>query len=162
MAAPILAYTEINETLPSRPLRILCVAWKDLAHPEAGGAEVVVDELATRLVELGHDVTLLCSGPIGPRKYRVVENGLKYTQYLRAPLKYAREFRDVDLVVDFVAGMPFFSPLWRRRPRVAVVFHIHGEQWHRHFRTPIASTFRRVEATGLAAGYRGTDVITIS
>ena len=32
--------------LPAEPVRILFVAWKDLAHPKAGGSEVVVDVLA--------------------------------------------------------------------------------------------------------------------
>ena len=144
------------------PLRILFVAWKDQANPDAGGSEVVVDELAQGLMERGHEVALVAGGPVGQRPYRVVGNGGRYSQYLTAPYRYAREFRDYDLVVDVVNGMPFFSPLWRRGPRVCMLFHVHGEQWDRYFPPLVARTFRRVESQGVPLVYRHTRFVTIS
>lgn len=146
----------------TKPLKILFVSWKDLDHPDAGGSEVVVDELARGLNALGHEAAVLCGGPIGRHSYRVVDNGGRYRQYLTAPLKYAREFRDVDLVVDVANGIPFFSPAWRRGPRLCMFFHLHGEQWHRYFPSPIAATFRRIEAQGVPRAYRNTRFLTIS
>lgn len=145
-----------------RPLKVLFVAWKDLAHPDAGGSEVVVDELARGLIARGHEVALVCAGPVGEHPYRVVDNGGRYQQYLSAPIRYAREFRDVDLVVDVVNGMPFFSPLWRRGPRLCMLFHVHGEQWARYFPRPVAATFSRIEARGVPLAYRNTRFVTIS
>jgi glycosyltransferase involved in cell wall biosynthesis len=143
-------------------MRVLFVAWRDLAHPKAGGSEVVVDFLARGLQERGHDVTLLCGGPIAPRDYPVVDNGSTYGQYLNAPVRYARRFRDVDLVVDVVNGMPYFSPLWRRAPRLALVTHVHTNQWAEYFPRPIAAVARAVEQRGLQFVYRGTRFVTIS
>ncbi|MBM3675018.1 MAG: glycosyltransferase [Actinobacteria bacterium] len=160
MLVPVTA--DLDRGPAARPLKILFLSWKDLAHPNAGGSEVVVDELAMGLRARGHEVALVCGGPIEARPYRVVDNGGRYSQYLTAPLRYAREFRDVDLVVEVVNGMPFFSPVWRRGPRLCVLFHVHGEQWHRYFPTPVASTFRRIEARGVPVAYRNTRFVTIS
>jgi glycosyltransferase involved in cell wall biosynthesis len=143
-------------------VRILFVAWKDLAHPKAGGSEVVVDVLANHLVQRGHEVSLLCSGPVGPRAYPVVANGGMYTQYLRAPWQYARHFRDVDLVVDVANGMLFYSPLWRRGPRLCLVHHVHAEQWARYFPRPIAAAAQLVEAKSLPLVYRNTHFVADS
>jgi glycosyltransferase involved in cell wall biosynthesis len=143
-------------------MRFLFVAWRDMAHPKAGGSEVVIDMLARGLIQRGHEATLLCGGPTGPRLYPVVANAGTYTQYLMAPLRYARRFRGVDVVVDVVNGMPYFSPLWRRRPRLASVTHVHTSQWSRYFPPPIAAAARFVERHGLRLAYRNTRFITIS
>jgi glycosyltransferase involved in cell wall biosynthesis/ubiquinone/menaquinone biosynthesis C-methylase UbiE len=143
-------------------LRFLFVSWRDLANPRAGGSEVVVDRLASRLQARGHDVTLLAGGPVGERAYPVVDNGGTYSQYLTAPLQYARHFRDADVVVDVVNGMPFFSPLWRHKARVCLLFHVHADQWDRYFPPPVARSFRALEARGLPAVYRDTPFLTIS
>jgi glycosyltransferase involved in cell wall biosynthesis len=143
-------------------MRILFVAWRDLAHPKAGGSEVVIDVLARGLQERGHDVTLMCGGPTEPRPYRVVTNGGTYSQYLMAPFRYARRFRDCDVVVDVVNGMPYFSPLWRRRPRLAAVTHVHTNQWARYFPRPVAAAASFVERRGLRLVYRKTRFVTIS
>ena len=42
-------------------MRILVVNWRDIHHPEAGGAEVHFHETFTRIAKAGHHVTLLCS-----------------------------------------------------------------------------------------------------
>ncbi len=143
-------------------MRILFVAWKDLAHPKAGGSEVVVDVLARSLMDRGHEVSLLCSAPVEPRPYEVVPNGGMYTQYLRAPFEYARRFRDADLVVDVANGMLFYSPLWRRGPRLCLVHHVHAEQWDRYFPRPVAAAFQVVEARSLPLVYRSTHFIADS
>lgn len=143
-------------------MRILFVSWRDLAHGNAGGSEVVVDRLACGLQSRGHEVALLCGGPIGPRPYDVVENGSTYTQYATAPIHYLRQFRDADLVVDVVNGMPFFSPLWRRKPRLCLVHHVHGDQWQQYFPAPVAKVGELVEQQVLPRLYRHTDFLSIS
>ncbi len=122
----------------------------------------MVDELAKGLRARGHDVALVCAGPVGEHPYRVVANGGRYSQYLTAPVRYLREFRDADLVVDVVNGMPFFSPMWRRGPRLCMLFHVHGEQWERYFPGAVASMFRQIEARGVPLAYQNTHFVTIS
>lgn len=48
-------------------MRILALNWQDLKNPQAGGAEVHLEEILKRLVQYGHQVDLLCSNfPGGP------------------------------------------------------------------------------------------------
>ena len=120
-------------------MKILIAAWRDLANDLAGGSEVLIDHLCTGLTERGHEVTLLCANPIAEgHPYPVHPNGGTIDQYLRAPLAYARHYRDVDLVVDVANGVSFYTPLWRRKASLALVNHIHTEQWSQWFPWPIA------------------------
>ncbi|MEY3361480.1 MAG: hypothetical protein RL531_1199, partial [Actinomycetota bacterium] len=143
-------------------VRILFLAWRDLAHPNAGGSEVVIDRLIRELNERGHEATLMCGGPVEDRPYPVVRNGGTYTQYLTAPFRYWRHFRDVDVVVDVANGVPYLTPLWRRGPSVCIFFHVHGNQWQKYFPKPIARVFASLEQRGVPNIYRDVPVITIS
>lgn len=142
-------------------MKVLFVSWRDLAHPNAGGSEVVVDRLITGLRSRGHDAVLLCGGPVAPRPYPVVRNGGTYTQYLRAAVS-SRRIRGVDLVVDVVNGMPFFTPLWWRGPRLCVVHHVHAEQWEHYFPRPVAGIGAFVERRVMPRVYADTEIIGIS
>ena len=122
------------ETRAERPsLNIVAVSWRNLAHPAAGGAEVLLDRVLNGLHERGHGVSLVCGGPLSQHRYEAVDSGGTYSQYLRAPAICTRRFRDADIVIDVQNGMPYFSPLWRRRPSVCVVHHVHTDQWATRF-----------------------------
>ena len=84
---------------------IVFIAWRDLANRLAGGSEVLVDQLGTGLAARGHQVTLLCGGPVAERPYHVQRSGGTYSQFLRAPLAYLRNFRDADLIVEVCNGI---------------------------------------------------------
>lgn len=114
------------------------MAWRDLAHPQAGGSEVLIDRLATGAAARGHDVTLLCGGPVEDRPYRVVDIGGTYSQYLRAPASYLRHARGADVLIDVENGIPYFSPLWRRGPVLCLVHHVHRDQWRMRFPRGVA------------------------
>ncbi len=144
-------------------MRILFVAWRDLANELAGGSEVLIDHLGAGLTERGHDVALLCANPIGePRAYRVQPNGGTVDQYFRAPLSYMRHFRDADLVVDVANGLSFYTPAWRRRPSICFVNHIHTEQWDQWFPKPIATVGRLMEQHAMPAAYRNRLFVAVS
>lgn len=143
-------------------MRILFVAWRDLANKLAGGSEVLIDTLAAGLRERGHDVTLLCANPVEPRRYDVVSNGGTVTQYLRAPFAYLKDFRDADLVVDVANGLSFYSPLWRRKPSICFVNHIHTEQWNQWFPAPVAAAGKLLEQRAMPAAYRHRLFVAVS
>src|SRR4051812_9324858 len=143
-------------------MKILFCAWRDLANPLAGGSEVLIDRLAGGLTERGHDVTLLCAGPTATREYSVVESGSTYSQYLRAPFHYLSQFRDADLVVDVANGMSFFAPMWRRKPSICFVNHVHTEQWAAWFPRPVATVARNVERRLMPMAYRNHLFVAVS
>jgi glycosyltransferase involved in cell wall biosynthesis len=135
-------------------MRIAFLSWRDLANDLAGGSEIFVDRLAVELMGMGHDVAHLCGGPVGKRPYPVVDLGGTYSQYGRAPWAHHRNFRSWDLLVDTENGLPFFSPLWRRKPILAVVHHVHSDQWIQRFPTAVAAVGRFTEATIMPLAYR--------
>jgi glycosyltransferase involved in cell wall biosynthesis len=145
-----------------RALSIVAVSWRDLAHPLAGGAEVLLDRVLHGLHERGHQVTLVCGGPLSEHPYETVDSGGTYSQYLRAPAICTRRFRDADIVIDVQNGMPYFSPLWRRRPSVCVVHHVHTDQWAARFPAPIAAFCRAVERRVMPFAYRNRRFLAIS
>jgi glycosyltransferase involved in cell wall biosynthesis len=145
-----------------QPRHILFVAWRDLANPRAGGSEVLVDQLASGLLARGDQVTLLCAGPTAERAYRVVRNGGTYSQFLRAPLAYLRNFRDCDLIVEVCNGMPFLAPLWCRRPVLCLVNHAHLELWPIRFRPPVSTMGRRIESAVMPWAHRKNLFLTVS
>jgi glycosyltransferase involved in cell wall biosynthesis len=137
-----------------RGLRIAFLAWRDLPNPQAGGSEVVVDNLARGLLQRGHEVSLLAGAPIGSHPYPTWATGGKYAQYLRAPIEFWRHARDADVVVDVENGVPFFSPLWQCKPTVCLVHHVHTEQWGMHFPAPVAAVGRWLEGEAMPRVYR--------
>ena len=142
--------------------RILFVAWRDLANPLAGGSEVLVDQLASGMLAQGHLVTLLCGGPVAERPYHVMRNGGTYSQFLRAPLAYLRNFRDVDLIVEVCNGMPFLAPLWSGRPVLCLVNHVHTDLWPIRFRPPVSTAGRNVERLVMPWVHRRNLFLTVS
>ena len=143
------------------PVRIVFLSWRDLAHPQAGGSEYVVDRLATGLTMRGHTVTLLCAGPVGSRAYKVVETGGTYSQYVRTPW-VARRLPRPDVFVDVENGIPFFAPLWTRSPVVCLVHHVHTEQWEMYFPKPIARIGSALEHHLMPVTYRRCPVVAVS
>lgn len=143
-------------------MRLLFVAWRDLANEQAGGSEQLVDQLARRLQARGHDVAVMTGGPIGPRDYEIVANGGELSQYARAPLAYARQFRDRDLVVDVANGIPFFVGAWRDKPSICLVHHIHTDQWAQRFGVPMAALGRTLEQRVMPRVYRDRPFIAVS
>ncbi len=143
-------------------MRIVFLSWRDLAHPHTGGSEFVIDRLAAGLTARHHEVTLLAGGPVGTRAYEVVDTGGRFSQYLRAPLAYVRRFRDADIVVDVENGIPFFAPLWRRRPVVCLVHHVHTEQWDLYFPWLAARTGSFLEHHVMPRLYRRCAFVAVS
>jgi glycosyltransferase involved in cell wall biosynthesis len=145
---------------PSR--RVVIVAWRDVASPQAGGSELLVDQLAAGLTARGDRVTLLCGGQVAAHDYDVVRSGGPYTQFLRAPLAFARRLRDCDVVVEVCNGMPFLAPLWSRQPAVCMVNHVHSDLWPLRFRPPVSTAGRFLEEHVMPWAHRRNLVLTVS
>jgi glycosyltransferase involved in cell wall biosynthesis len=143
-------------------MRIVFVSWRDLAHPQAGGSEVVVDHLARGLADRGHEVTLLAGAPTCAHPYRVWSTGGTYTQYLGAPVQFHRHVRVADVVVDVENGIPFFAPCWQRAPVVCLVHHVHTEQWAMQFPAPLARLGRFLEGWCMPRAYRRERFVAVS
>jgi len=125
-------------------LKILFFNWRDITHPQAGGCELHLQEIAKRLVAAGHEVTLFCGTYPGCKDgqridgIEVVRGGGAFGVYPAAFVKYISSLRKrrFDVVVDDINGVPFFTPLYVGRPRVAVLHHMVKEIFFRELGRP--------------------------
>jgi glycosyltransferase involved in cell wall biosynthesis len=117
-------------------LRILAVNWQDRENPQAGGAELHLHEIFGRLVQRGHEVSLLCGGWPGCPAFteldgiRVVRIGTRSTFRVMARSGFKRHFATrpplPDVIVEDINKMPLHTPRWSSTPVVALVPHLFG------------------------------------
>ncbi|MEV6494478.1 glycosyltransferase family 4 protein [Actinoplanes sp. NPDC051633] len=159
---------------------VLFLNWRDTKHPEGGGSEVYLERVAAELAGRGHRVTLLCQAhgtapaeETTPQGVRIVRRGGRHTVYLFAALLYlsgavglgalaGRRLGRPDLIVDVCNGMPFLSRLYARRPVIALVHHVHREQWPVVFGPRVARVGWWIESRLAVRVYRRCRYITVS
>ena len=158
----------VHKSGHQRVKRILIFAWRDIKHPEMGGSEVYIHEVAKRLAK-NHHVTLFTSKPgnVSDRDViddvNIVRRGGILTVYIWAFIYYALYFRkDMDFVIDVENGLPFFTPLFCSKPKLMVLHHMHKGQWFSQFPFPLALAGYFIESYLMPLIYRNTYVITVS
>lgn len=117
-------------------MKILWLTWKDLSHPQAGGAERVNEELAKRLAKDGHEVHLLVGGfPGGAPEdtrcgYRITRVGGRFSVYIAAYRYYQKHVCGwPDLVIDEVNTIPFFAKWYVKENNILFVHQLAREIW---------------------------------
>ncbi len=149
--------------------RIQILAWRDLDDPEAGGSERHAHHVASLWARAGLDVTLRtsearrCPSYVERDGYHVVRKGHRYSVFPRSAFSglVGRRGRP-DGLVEVWNGMPFFSPLWARCPRVVFLHHVHAEMWQMVLRPWRARAGELMERRVAPPLYRGTRVVTLS
>ena len=149
--------------------RIQILAWRDLDDPEAGGSERHAHHVASLWAGAGLDVTLRtseardCPSSVERDGYHVLRKGKRYTVFPRSAFSglVGRRGRP-DGLVEVWNGMPFFSPLWARCPRVVFLHHVHAEMWQMVLRPWRARAGELMERRVAPPLYRGTRVVTLS
>ena len=150
---------------PSRR-RVLFLNWRDTQHPEGGGSERYVEEVAQGLVAQGDDVEIFCAAhPNAPADETV--NGVRFrrrgnrlTIYLRAMWHVLRSRADV--VIDTQNGVPYFSVLVARCPVIVLVHHVHREQWPVAVPAPVAKLGWWIESWLAPRLYRRCQYVAVS
>ena len=125
---------------------LLAVNFRDPGHPEAGGAELHLEEILLEAVRRGWRVTWLASGyPGGARDdshrgMRVVRRGSWWDFNWVVPGVLRREFSSPppDLVVEDINKVPCFTPWWTAAPVGAIVPHLFGTTAFREAQAPVA------------------------
>ena len=122
-------------------MRILVFSWRDPKHPLAGGAEQVMHEHMKGWIEGGHEVTLFSSkldileSEEILDKVKIVRRGYQYLGVqIHAFFYWMGHKAEYDLVVDQFHGIPFFTPLYVRKPKLAVLQEVTREVW---FKNPL-------------------------
>ncbi|HZU72580.1 MAG TPA: glycosyltransferase family 4 protein [Acidimicrobiales bacterium] len=149
--------------------RIHIVAWRDLDDPEAGGSELHASTIARAWAAAGIEVTVRTSsfepGPVIVTRdgYRVVRKSGRYLAFARTALSGGlNRAGPRDALVEIWNGMPFFSPLWARCPRVVFLHHVHAEMWRMVLPPRLARLGEVIEFRLAPPVYRRTPVVTLS
>ena len=123
-------------------LNILLINWQDIKNPLGGGAEVHAHEIFRRIAAAGHSVTQLsCSFPGAESEelidgIRVIRNGSRSLFNFAVPAAYRALCKEqkFDVVIDDINKIPFYTPVFVRKPIVAILHHLFGQS--NHLETP--------------------------
>jgi glycosyltransferase involved in cell wall biosynthesis len=117
-------------------MKVLWMTWKDRLNPEAGGAEVINEEIAKRLTRDRHEVIFLVANFRGGAReeikdgYRIIRLGNRYTVYWEAYKYYKKNLADwADCLIEEVNTIPFFTRLYAREKRVYLFYQLCREVW---------------------------------
>jgi len=101
-------------------MKILILNWKDIKNPDVGGAEIILYELAKRMVKDGHDVTWFtrkfhnCSEFESIGGIKIIRKGGKLSVYFEAFKYYHGLSQKPDKVIESVNTLlwqtPFYVP----------------------------------------------------
>ncbi len=150
-------------------LHIVLLDYRDITHPEAGGAEQYLNEIFQRVAARGHRVTLLCARYAGAATearigtLRVLRSGNKATANVsvaRAALALARR-EHVDVFVENICKLPFLLPALTKIPVVPIVLHLFG---HTVFyeTNPVVATYVWLFEKLIPPFYRGRRFVALS
>src|SRR5258708_5336023 len=155
-------------------MKLLWITWKDFHHPQAGGAELVANELWQRLLEDGHDVTMLSCGYKGAESegllegIRVIRVGSsRYLHPAKALAYYIRHLRgQFDVLIEEVSGAtPYFSVLFAGKTQKFMLYHQLGRiHWLYEIKRPFSylGYYAFVPLVTKLASMSRTPVITVS
>ncbi len=159
----------VDDLLDRGIRRIHVFAWRDLADVDAGGSEVHADEFMSRWADRGLDVLHRTSSAVGlptvdrRNGYDVVRRGSRYSVFPRAiTSELSRRMGRSDAVVEIWNGVPWFTPVWCRRPKITMLHHVHGPMWAQILPGPLAAFGRTLETRIAPPFYRRGLTVTPS
>jgi glycosyltransferase involved in cell wall biosynthesis len=150
-------------------VRILVLNWQDFLNPQAGGAELHLQEVFSRIVTRGHGVDLLCSS-WGDVPQRVNLHGIEvhrvgtresYPFLARSYFERALRGNSYDVVIEDLNKVPLYTPLWGLKKLVALVHHLFGGTVFREAPLPLAAAVWLSEQP-LGLVYRRTPFQSVS
>jgi glycosyltransferase involved in cell wall biosynthesis len=149
--------------------RVSMLAWRDLDDPEAGGSEVHASTVAALWGQAGIEVTMRTSFAAGHPQvcwrdgYRVIRKAGRYMVFPRAAISELMGWHgDRDGLVEIWNGMPFFSPVWAKGPRIVWLHHVHAEMWQMTLPPRLAALGNALESRVAPPFYRRTPIVTLS
>jgi glycosyltransferase involved in cell wall biosynthesis len=149
--------------------RVHVLAWRDLDDPDSGGSEVHADQFMRRWaaagLEIVHRTSAAAGRPQTARRngYDVVRRGSRYSVFPRTVVaELTGRMGLSDGLIEVWNGVPWFSPVWYRRPHLTILHHVHGPMWDQLLPGPLATGGRLLEARLAPPFYRRSETVTPS
>ncbi|MGI5283715.1 glycosyltransferase family 4 protein [Nonomuraea polychroma] len=161
---------ERGDEQPLAGVRVAMLNFREPRQSTAGGAEEYAWQVSRFLLAQGASVVFVTGRQRGQARADVLEGiqvrrmGNPYLVYLLVPLWLLFHRRSVDIVIDTMNGIPFFSPLVvrRRTPVLCLVHHVHDRQFHAFLPQWLARIGCFVEGPVARLLYRRCMTITVS
>lgn len=116
-------------------MKILAINWQDLSNPQAGGAEVHLEEILKRIAKKGHEITLFCSSYPNAKRIerkdgiKIIRKGSRYNFNIIAfnllPSLLRQE--KPDLVIEDINKIPFYIALLHHLPTLIIIPHLFAD-----------------------------------
>ncbi|OGY16934.1 MAG: hypothetical protein A2785_02245 [Candidatus Chisholmbacteria bacterium RIFCSPHIGHO2_01_FULL_49_18] len=127
-------------------MNILMTSWRDRKNPAAGGAEVLTHEIARRLNDRGHKITLITGRFPGGKEqddddgvrilrpaYFSPTNAISYVRWisflLATLVTYKREEAGIDVVIEHVHGLPMLISVFAKKPVFLFPHEVANDIW---------------------------------
>ena len=95
--------------------------------------------------------------------YRVIRKAGRYMVFPRAAFSEMMGWHGSrDGLVEIWNGMPFFSPVWGKGPRIVWLHHVHAEMWQMTLPPRLATMGSTLESRIAPHFYRRTPIVTLS
>jgi glycosyltransferase involved in cell wall biosynthesis len=132
-------------------MNILILNWRDINNPKSGGAEIVTLEHARAWIKAGHNITWFASEFKDSKKQEKIEGvniirrGNFITVYFYAFIYYLFTNSRFDLVIDEIHGLPFLTPVYVKKPKIAFIHEVADEIWDYMFPFPVNKIGKLIE-----------------
>ncbi len=117
-------------------MKIVWFSWKDIRHPQAGGAELLSWQIMRRLAKDGHDVRLITARYNGAAAQENIEGveiyrtGGRYSVYLKSRALYKKTMSGwPELVIDEMNTLPFFAAFYTNSRSVLLTYQLARSVW---------------------------------
>jgi len=126
--------------------KILFFNWKDIAHPKAGGAEVVTHAIAKKLAKNDHKVTLITAKYPNSKKndqidgVKIIRLGNLVTHYPLAIWYYLRNLRNkFEIIIEEVNTIPYFVNFFKGKEKLTLYYNMLAREiWFYEFFQPLS------------------------
>lgn len=150
-------------------MKVLVINWRDIENPEAGGAEIHIDEILKRKPEdISVDFVSAefpgCAPAAQIHGYPVERFPDNFLFHYKFKNYWKKIFsrRGYDLVIDDISKIPLSTPKYiRNTPILAIQHHIHGKSLFKELSYPLASYVYWMERLRLG-DYRNTPLVAVS
>lgn len=120
-------------------MKILIINWQDIKNHLGGGAEVHMHEIFSRIAKKGHTVHLISCEIPGFPNYEDID-GIKifrkgnrslFNFFVPSLYKKMDSKYNYDIVIDDINKIPFYTPLFIKKPLLAISHHFFGKSIYR-------------------------------